>query len=50
MLNGANVSAGAFLSSNIVPVTLGNIVGGGILIAAGYFYAYGQREEGQPAN
>jgi hypothetical protein len=50
MLNGASVSIAQFLTQNLVPVTLGNIVGGGLIIAAGYFYAYGERSEGTPAN
>jgi len=50
MLNGASVSIAQFLTQNLMPVTLGNIVGGGLIIAAGYFYAYGERSEGTPAN
>lgn len=43
MLNGAPVSWSAFLTGNLLPVTLGNIVGGGLIIAGGYWYAYGER-------
>jgi formate/nitrite transporter len=41
MLNGAAVSSSTFLMSNLLPVTLGNIVGGGILLASCLFVAYG---------
>ena len=41
----AGILAGAELSladiiSNMVPVTLGNIVGGGVILGAGFWYAY----------
>lgn len=32
MLNGAQVSVSQFLLNNILPVTLGNIVGGAVLV------------------
>ena len=35
-----NASWTAFLCKNLLPVTLGNIVGGALLVAAGYHYAY----------
>lgn len=41
MLNGAAVAPTTFLMQNLLPVTLGNIVGGGLLIACCYWYAYG---------
>ena len=41
VLNGAAVSVPAFLCGNLLPVTLGNVVGGGALLAFGYWYAYG---------
>jgi len=50
ILNGAAVSWPAFLSNNLLPVTLGNVVGGGLLIAGCYFFAYGERAAGTPAN
>ena len=43
MLNGANVTSSAFLLNNLLPVTLGNIVGGGLLLAAVLFVAYGEK-------
>lgn len=30
----------SFFTANLIPVTLGNIVGGGIFVAMAYFYAY----------
>lgn len=35
-----SLSWGNFLIHNLVPVTLGNIVGGGIFVAMAYWYAY----------
>jgi formate/nitrite transporter FocA (FNT family) len=43
MLNGAPVTWGAFFANNLLPVTLGNIIGGGVIVAGGYWYAYGER-------
>ena len=43
MLNGAAVTPSMFLLNNLLPVTLGNVVGGGLLIACAYWYAYGTR-------
>ncbi|NLD44598.1 MAG: hypothetical protein GX657_14020, partial [Chloroflexi bacterium] len=40
MLNGANVSIGQFLFSNLLPVTIGNIIGGGVLVGAIYWWVY----------
>lgn len=42
MMNGASVTVGQLLMDNIVPVTLGNIVGGGALVAFAYWFAYGE--------
>ena len=39
MLNGAAVDVSAFLLRNLLPVTLGNVVGGGLLIASCYWCA-----------
>ena len=36
----AGLSWGAFLARNVLPVTLGNVVGGGVLVAAVYGFAY----------
>jgi formate/nitrite transporter len=36
----AGLSAQGFLLGNLLPVTLGNIVGGGLFVATAYFFAY----------
>ena len=36
------MTAGQLLG-NMIPVTLGNIIGGGIVLGAGYWYAYRKR-------
>ena len=40
ILLGANVSWAQFVQWNLIPVTLGNIVGGFIFIGAVYFYSF----------
>ncbi len=42
---GANVSVSSFLVANLLPVTLGNIVGGAVCIAAVYALCYGKAGE-----
>ncbi len=42
MLNGAQVSVGQFLWNNLVPVTIGNIVGGAGLVGVIYWWLYGR--------
>ena len=42
MFNGANVSLVDFLFKNLLVVTLGNIVGGAVLVAGLYWYVYGR--------
>lgn len=42
IMSGASVTWKAFLLSNLLPVTLGNIVGGAGAVAAAYSYAYGK--------
>ena len=40
---GKDVSAltwGNFISSNLIPVTLGNFIGGAVIIATGYYLIY----------
>ena len=41
----SNVTWGRFLGSNLLPVTIGNIVGGGLMVGAIYWFVYlrGQR-------
>ncbi|DBA77135.1 hypothetical protein WJX77_002973 [Trebouxia sp. C0004] len=41
MVIGADISASTYLLKNLLPVTLGNIVGGAIGVAAFYSYVYG---------
>ena len=40
MMHGADVSVGKFLSKNLIPVTLGNIIGGGFLVGIVYTLIY----------
>lgn len=42
MLNGANVTLGQFLWNNLVPVTIGNIIGGAVLVGGVYWWVYGR--------
>jgi len=42
MLNGAQVSVGQFLWNNLLPVTLGNIIGGAGFVGAIYWWIYGR--------
>lgn len=39
---GANVSWGSFVLQNLIPSTLGNIIGGALFVGALYYYLYGQ--------
>jgi formate/nitrite transporter len=39
----------AFLLGNLLPVTLGNVVGGGVLVAATYWFVYRAHDEAPPA-
>ena len=38
---GAPVSVGKFLTANLIPVTIGNIIGG-VFLAVSYGYVYGR--------
>ena len=38
---GAPFTFGHFISSNLIPVTLGNIVGGAFFVAAPYAFVFG---------
>jgi formate/nitrite transporter len=44
IFSGAAVSWKAFFLKNLLPVTLGNIVGGALMVAAVYSWAYGKKE------
>lgn len=37
---GADVTWGSFIVSNLIPVTVGNLIGGAVIIPAAYHYAY----------
>jgi len=41
---------GSFITNNLLPVTLGNIVGGGIFVGAVYWYVYLKKDNGSKAN
>jgi formate/nitrite transporter FocA (FNT family) len=40
-MSGAAVTWKDFLLKNLLPVTLGNIIGGAVLVAGVFSYAYG---------
>lgn len=42
MLNGANVTIGQLLWNNLVPVTIGNIIGGAFFVGTIYWWVYGR--------
>ena len=44
ILSGAAVTWKAFLLKNLLPVTLGNIVGGAVCVAAGFQTVYGKKD------
>jgi len=43
MFYGADVSWGQFIVNNLIPVTLGNIVGGGLFVGVIYWWLYGRK-------
>ena len=43
MMNGAEITIKQFICGNIIPVTLGNIVGGAVCVAGLYTYAFGKK-------
>ena len=45
----ANLNWGSFFTNNLLPVTLGNIVGGGIFVGAVYWYVYIKKENAKKA-
>ena len=49
IMRGAPITAAQFITSNLIPVTLGNIVGGAGCVALGYSAAYGSLLEGKAA-
>ncbi|MHB1355155.1 MAG: formate/nitrite transporter family protein [Anaerolineae bacterium] len=42
MLNGASVTIGQFLWNHLLPVTIGNIIGGAVLVGGVYWWVYGR--------
>jgi formate/nitrite transporter len=50
MLNGANVTIGQFLFSNLLPVTIGNIIGGAVFVGAAYWWIYLREDAPAPAS
>jgi formate/nitrite transporter len=44
-----NLNWGSFFIKNLLPVTLGNIVGGGIFVGAVYWYVYIKKENASKA-
>eukprot|EP00743_Colponemidia_sp_Colp-15_P002218 GILK01002404.1.p1 GENE.GILK01002404.1~~GILK01002404.1.p1 ORF type:complete len:335 (+),score=41.80 GILK01002404.1:72-1076(+) len=40
MMYGANVSVGDFVVKNLIPVVIGNVIGGGLLIGGSEYYLY----------
>src|SRR5699024_500742 len=45
--NLGNLTAGNFLIGNLLPVTLGNIVGGSVMVGCVYWFAYLQTSRGK---
>jgi formate transporter len=48
----ANVTWGHFLTANLIPVTIGNVIGGSLMVGAVYWFVYLRRghEPGTPAD
>jgi formate transporter len=38
--NLSNVTWGHFLTANLIPVTIGNVIGGGLMVGAIYWFVY----------
>jgi formate/nitrite transporter len=45
LLGGADISLKEVIFKNLIPVTLGNAIAGGLVVAAGYSYAFGKLGE-----
>jgi formate/nitrite transporter len=41
MLNGADISVAKFLTSNLIPVTIGNMLSGILLVGTAYYFSHG---------
>jgi formate/nitrite transporter len=44
----SELTVGGFLINNLLPVTIGNIIGGGVLVAAIYWFVYLRRAAAEP--
>ncbi|CAF4244092.1 unnamed protein product [Adineta steineri] len=44
MVRGANLSTGNYILNVLIPVTLGNILGGGIFVGFIYWYLYSAKK------
>ncbi len=47
-LNAENLTMGTFLIGNLLPVTIGNIIGGGFFVGAVYWFVYLRRSAAEP--
>ena len=43
MYNGADITWGQFIVDNLIPATIGNIVGGAVFVGLIYGYIYGKK-------
>lgn len=46
---GGDITWNTFITQNLVPVTLGNIIGGAVMVAAAYSYCYGRLGQSKSA-
>jgi hypothetical protein len=44
MFYGTNFGAGEYIYKSVIPVTLGNIVGGGIFVGCAFWFLYGRND------
>lgn len=44
MMEGAEVSVGRFVFDNLIPATIGNIIGGALMVGTAYWFVYGRKE------
>ncbi len=42
---GADITWGHFITSNLIPVTIGNIIGGALFVGTAYWYLYDKKEK-----
>lgn len=48
MFLGAEITVTEFIVGNLIPATLGNILGGAVLVASAYWYLFSSRKEKSP--